>query len=237
MTAPTSPRSRLLALVERNRALQQAQDADSRFDAQLKVLQAWQCERLLRTHADLANDARYGPGVRFFVEDLYAPKDFTARDTDIERALPAMVRLLPNRVLDTAADAAGLYVLTRELDAAMVHALFDVQGAATVDVGSYAEAYRICDAYDRRRQQIDVIASLAERLDRLVRSRLIYTTLRMTRAPAQLAGLGALQDFLERGFSAFHHMGGSADFVRTIGTRERKILDRIFANHPEPMAI
>ena len=85
--------------------------ADSRFDAQLKVLQAWQCERLLRTHADLANDARYGPGVRFFVEDLYAPKDFTARDTDIERALPAMVRLLPNRVLDTAADAAGLYVL------------------------------------------------------------------------------------------------------------------------------
>ena len=67
-----------------------------------------------------------------------------------------------------------------------------------------------------------------------MRSRLLLTTLRVTRVPARLAGLGALQDFLERGFSAFHHMQGSQYFVNTIVRREREILERIFAGHDSP---
>ena len=158
-------------------------------------------------------------------------------DADIERAVPAMLRLLPEGVLHTAADGAGLYVLSRQLDHAMSRALFDEIGVEEIDADAYAEAYRICDDYARRVEQIELIAALAARLDRFVRSRFIYATLKMTRTPARLAGLGELQDFLERGFSAFHHMQGSAHFAQTIVARERLILDRIFDRHPEPFAV
>ena len=230
-------RQTLIRLFRENRALQAEQDGDERLDGRLKALQGWQCERLLATHADLAAHPRYGPGVDFFVGDLYAPKDFSRRDADIERALPAMTRLLPEAVQRTVADVAGLYVLSRRLDRAMTKAIFDAQGADAVTPQNYAEAYRICDAYAERAEQIDCIARLAGSLDRYVRSRVLLTTLRMTRVPARLAGLGALQDFLERGFSAFHYMQGSSEFVGTIVRRERAILDRIFTGHVAPFDV
>jgi hypothetical protein len=210
---------------------------DPAFIERLRALQAWQSARLQRTHADLSADERYGPGVDFFIEDLYAPRDFADRDADIERAYPYMVRLLPRGVLDTAADAMHLYVLTRELDAAMVDALHGTLAVTTIDEENYAEAYRVCDAYAERVEQLEIIASLAQRLDRHVRSPLILGTLRVTRGPAHLAGLGALQDFLERGVSAFHHMRGSQEFVDTVTRRERRILDRIFAGDADPFAL
>ena len=85
-------RQTLIRLFRENRALQAEQDGDERLDGRLKALQGWQCERLLATHADLAAHPRYGPGVDFFVGDLYAPKDFSARDADIERAAQALIR-------------------------------------------------------------------------------------------------------------------------------------------------
>ena len=234
VTSREQTAARLRKLLDTNRALQAEQDRDPVYTERLRALQAWQSQRLLGTHADLAADARYAPGVAFFVEDLYAAKDFSGRDANIERAMPYMIRGLPRAVLDTATEAAGLYVLSRHLDREMVHALFEVQGVTDVHADSYAEAYRICDAYDERAEQIGIISTLAGRLDRYVRSPIVLGILRMARGPARMAGLSELQDFLERGASAFHHMGGSQHFVETISDREQRILDRIFARHPDP---
>jgi len=227
---------RLRVLLEENRALQQLEDTDPEFRDRLRTLQAWQCRRLEDTHADMAANPRYAPGIRFFIEDLYAPRDFSDRDTEIEQALPYMTRLLPESVLETATTAMKLYVLSRELDRNMVQALFVDLRVTEIDPASYAEAYRICDQFAERREQIRLIGELAERLEHYVRSRFLIATLRMARAPAALAGLGDLQSFLERGCSAFHHMRGSEHFVRTTVTRELLILERIEQGSSEPFA-
>ncbi len=232
------PATRLRHLLEKNRALANMEQADPSFLARLRQLQRWQCERLTRSHADLAAQPRYAPGVAFFIDDLYAPRDFSARDADVEQALPYMVRLLPAKVLATAADAMALQVLTRELDAAMVPALFpDADADAAdghIDTARYAKAYRICNAFDDRRRQIALLQTLAERLEGYVHSPMLYATLRMAHTPAKLIGLGDLQAFLERGFSAFRHMRGSDHFVRTIVDRETRYLEAIAAGSSDP---
>jgi hypothetical protein len=232
------PAGQLRHLLERNRDLAEAEAADLIFLGRLRHLQRWQCARLTQSHADLAAQPRYAPGVAFFIDDLYAPRDFSARDADVEQALPYMVRLLPEKVLATAADAMALQVLTRELDAAMVTVLFADAGANgdanAIDVARYAEAYRVCDAFVARREQITLLQTLAERLESYVRSRLLYATLRMAHGPAKLIGLGALQAFLERGFAAFRHMRGSEFFVRTIVDRETRYLEAIALGSADP---
>lgn len=236
------PAARLRQLLERNRALAEAEEADPAFLARLRQLQRWQCERLAHSHADLAAQPRYAAGVAFFVDDLYAPRDFSARDADVEQALPYMVRLLPEKVLATAADAMALQVLSRELDAEMVTVLFPDLAANTgadgiandIDVARYAQAYRICNAFALRREQISLLETLAQRLEGYVHSRMLYATLRMAHGPAKLVGLGDLQAFLERGFSAFRHMRGSKVFVRTIVDRETRYLEAIAAGSSDP---
>jgi hypothetical protein len=65
---------------------------------------------------------------------------------------------------------------------------------------------------------------------------MLGAALAMTRRPARLAGLSALQDFLERGFTAFQRMNGAADFLNTVEVRETRIHDAIVsgANDPFP---
>jgi hypothetical protein len=58
------------------------------------------------------------------------------------------------------------------------------------------------------------------------------------RQPARVAGLSALQDFLERGFGAFRQMAGADEFLATVETRESALMNAIFdgdrAPFPEP---
>jgi hypothetical protein len=48
------------------------------------------------------------------------------------------------------------------------------------------------------------------------------------RGPARSAGLARLQRFLERGFDAFRAMNGAAQFLATIGARERALAAALF---------
>jgi hypothetical protein len=62
----------------------------------------------------------------------------------------------------------------------------------------------------------------------------------MMRGPARMAGFAVLQDFLERGFAAFHAMGGAQVFLQTIEARETQILEAIQGGvtdpFPDPLA-
>ena len=139
-----------------------------------------------------------------------------------------MMRVLPDSGLATVAHAMELNALSESLDGAMVEALGDK--AALIDEAAYGAAYRAVDRAEDRARQIDLIELLGMALDRLTHLHLIGVTLKMMRKPAQLAGLGELQAFLERGYSAFGAMrGGAGEFVTIVVTRERAISQALLA--------
>ena len=76
--------------------------------------------------------------------------------------------------------------------------------------------------------------ALGDSLSKLVRVPMLSATLALMRGPARMAGLGSLQQFLERGFSAFKRMKKPGDFVAAISSRERAIMDRIYGGHAAP---
>ena len=79
-----------------------------------------------------------------------------------------------------------------------------------------------------------LIVEIGTALDRHVGKPLTRTALAMMRQPAKLAGLSGLQDFLERGFSAFRAMGGADEFLRTIDARETQIMEAIVGGSTDP---
>ncbi len=202
------------------------------------LLAKWQADRLARTYADLNADARYQPATQFFLSDLYGPYDFSQRDKDGERVLGVMHRFLPDSALQPIQMAIELNHLTHELDAAMVKTLFDVlKVGEEISEADYAKAYRLCDNQAKRHQQIETVFELGCKLDRVVRKPFVQMALKLAHRPARAAGLGELQDFIERGFSAFLHMSGADFFLNTIRQRELQILERIYTDHPAPFAL
>lgn len=201
------------------------------------LLAAWQSQRLENTYADLLASRRYEAPARYFLSDLYGPKDYSLRDQQIERVYRKACKLLPEHMIKPLADALAMNVLSQALDIRLCIELFDRMQVQRIDEAGYVAAYRRCDNYALRCRQIELTRSIGHELDRVVRKPLVGALLRMSRGPAHLAGLGELQLALERGFNAFKDMRGADEFVAIIVERERRILDRIYAGEPSPFEL
>jgi hypothetical protein len=198
----------------------------------LERLARWQARRLRHTYADLAAQARYASAIQFFEKDLYGDADFARRDADLARVVPLMVRMLPERVIATVADAVELNALSHELDAALLAHLPRASGS--FGVSDYCRAYRAVGRGEDRERQIRLIDEVGTALDIYVRKPLIRSALVMMRKPAHLAGFGALHDFLDRGFAAFRKMHGAEEFLATVRARESDLMNRILAGDNAP---
>lgn len=198
----------------------------------LTHLAMWQSRRLRKTYADLEQTPRYARAMAFFESDLYGGEDFARRDADLVRVVPAMRRILPESAIAAVTLAVELNALSQDLDLLMASQLG--ARATAFSVADYCAAYRDVGRYDLRRQQIDLIGAVGAALDRLVHKPMLRTALGLMRKPAHLAGLSALQEFLERGFAAFAQMRGADAFLATIVRRETAIREAIFAGSDAP---
>lgn len=201
--------------------------------ARLRELKAWQSRRLAGTYADIAGEPRYAAATAFFLDDLYGPKDFSVRDEEMLRILPTMARILPASAVETAALAIELEAASEHLDQRLAAAL--PKGEITDD--TYARAYRDSSTREERQQQIELIDGVGRRLDALVSRPLVGGTLRLMRQPARMAGLGDLQDFLERGYEAFRRMNGADDFLALLRRREEAILEKLISGASDPFSV
>lgn len=189
------------------------------------ALRQWQADRLARTYPNLLGDPRYGPAASFFLSDLYGPKDFSARDSEIERILPMLVKALPLSGLNTLSLAIELDALSEDLDARMVDALRERGRISNIDDGAYAAAYRSVGRRSARLRQIGLIVETGEALEALARKPLVAGALTLMRGPAHAVGLGELHEFLERGFTTFKRMGRATEFLERIETKETALLE------------
>ncbi|CAD5374060.1 conserved hypothetical protein [Rubrivivax sp. A210] len=195
------------------------------------AIKAYQHARFERSYADLLASPRYAAAARFFLNDLYGPADFTRRDDQFARIVPALVRLFSADVVATVASVASLHALSEQLDSLMAQATL-ASGAFTAnppDHVAYAAAWRAVGQPAERQQQIALMLGVGRALDGFTRKPLLRQSLRMMRGAAQLAGLGTLHEFIVAGFETFRAMGGADDFLLTVSQRESELAARLFA--------
>ncbi len=199
--------------------------ADPALDAAVQAIKGYQQARFRLSHADLLESIRYGAAARFFMDELYGPADFSRRDAQFGRIVPALARLFPRELVRTVECLAMLHALSEELDSAMASVL----ASPAVDADAYVRAWQAVGRAEDREQQLKLVVDVGEALDRYTRVPALMMSLRLMRRPARLAGLIELQAFLERGFDTFKAMRGAQEFLETIQARERAMAARLFA--------
>ncbi|HMC17055.1 MAG TPA: hypothetical protein VKI18_15575 [Albitalea sp.] len=200
-------------------------DAAPELGASVLALKRYQQSRFGRTYADLLVSQRHGPAARFFLEELYGPRDFSQRDAQFARVVPALVKLFPDEIVATVQTLAELHALSETLDSETASNL----DGTRVDAAAYIAAWQATGRASERERQIMLTLAVGESLDALTRNPLVRNSLRMMRSPARAAGLGELQNFLEAGFDAFRAMRGAREFLDDIGRRERALATALFS--------
>lgn len=199
--------------------------ADPALSGKVQAIKTYQAQRFSRSYADLLAHPRYGAAARFFLDELYGPQEFSRRDQQFERVVPALVRLFPGDLIGTVEQLGELHALTEALDDSAAQHLPGLPCTAA----GYAVAWQGAGRAPARERQIVLTGAIGSALEGYTRSRLMRTTLRMMRGPAQAAGLQDLQRFLESGFDAFGAMRGAGEFLGLVAQRERALAAALFA--------
>ncbi len=211
-----------LHAVEAERVLRPAEPG---LQAKVDAIKHYQHMRFAQTYADQMAQPRFARATLFFLEELYGPHDFTQRDAQFARIVPALVRLFPSDIVSTVRGLAELHALSEALDTAMARAL----PAVPVVSASYLLAWQQVGQREQRMRQIALMLQIGRSLERYTKNPLLRHSLRLMRVPAQAAGLGTLQSFLEAGFDTFREMRGAEPFLQTVSERETRLAEELFA--------
>ena len=209
--------------------------AQPEFAAAVIAVKHLQAARFRRCYADLLESRDFGPAARFFLEELYGDADYAQRDQQFARIAGTLSTVFPASVVATAVALSQLHARTEELDHLM--ATYYVQHALSpsmFDAGTYLAAWRfVARRDDRQRQLVDVLA-LGQELSVLTRKPGLSLLLKLMRRPAASAGLGSLQQFLERGFYIFadlsRNKGKVQEFLSIVDRRESAWIKGMFDN-------
>lgn len=215
-----------LAIVNDER---QARAADPALGTVVLALKRYQQQRFARTYADLLASDRYAAASRFFLDELYGPKDFSDRDAQFARVVPGLVRLFPQELVETVGVLARLHALSESLDTVMGRHLL----GRPLDSRAYVDAWQRTGQPQSREEQVRLTLTVGRDLDRLTRKPLLRASLHLMRGPARAAGLPALQQFLEVGFDTFKAMDGAQEFLSIVGERERGLANALFEASPD----
>ncbi|WP_422844141.1 FFLEELY motif protein [Acidovorax sp. M2(2025)] len=221
-------------------ALRLHRAGDPALGAAVGHIKTLQARRFRGTYADLLASPAAGPAARFFLEELYGDSDYTERDHQFGRIAGTLQTLFPQPVVATAVALAVLHAQTEALDQDMGRAWLAQPdgGQGLSPAARYAAAWRTVGQQHGRQEQLQRVQAMGADLARLTRTPGLRTMLRMMRRPAQAAGMGALQTFLEAGFDTFGQLarqrGGVEQFLAAIEQRETALMELLF--HAAPVA-
>lgn len=201
-----------------------SRSANPELARRVDAIKHFQHARFEQSYAKLLADPRYGRAARFFLDDLYGPRDFADRDRQFERVVPALVRLFSRDIVTTVCELAELHALSEGLDSTMARQL----DGLPLKWPSYTRAWQATGAAPSRYRQITLLQDIGLALDRYTRKPLLRHSLSLMRKPARLAGIGDLQAFLEKGFDTFAAMRGATTFLNVIVEHETVLAQRLF---------
>ncbi len=223
-----SAAKKLRKYAERSNAIHETYLSDQELLARYERFVAWQLDYMLRFYDDLRASKDYAAAVDFVVPDLTG-MGVSQRDHDIGRIVPIMSRLLPEKALRTIASALQLNARVLDINLSICRALYKERSFdADVTESDYRSACRQVSNLDECLELVHLIDEVGHSLDHVIRIPMIGVTLKAMRTPARLAGFGALQVFLEKGYTTFDALEDVDRFLEDITRRMTETFTRIF---------
>lgn len=222
------PGARLRLFAEQSKALHEYYLAEPARLSGYSAFVTYQTDYMAGFYKDLRTRPGYADALDFVITDLTGI-GISQRDQDLARVVPVMVRMLPDKALETLAAAMELNAAVLRVNLAVCDYLFDTNGAG----GALSEA-RFCAAYRHATALEDCLAlatltrQLGENLQRIIKIRALGFMLRAMQGPAHVAGFGALHGFLKTGYERFHAIDDVPAFLDQMHGRMIQVLTRIF---------
>ncbi len=185
-----------------------------------RALQAFQSARLGQTYKDLMDDPQYEKIGHFFFEKLYAPEDFSFRDTSIKKLHKLLRGKVYSGIISAVSKVIELHELSDRLDDRMVEQMMAMGVGEDMNMDQYQAVYRSLDNFNQRLYQIGLGAEVTQVFFKLSKKWIVAVSLNTVRTAAHLIGMGKIIDFIYEGYEGFRAIENIDYFIDTVDTRE-----------------
>jgi hypothetical protein len=206
----------------------------------LQDVQAWQKQRMQRTHAQQFAEKQNVLMAEYFLNRLYGGPDFDALAQQIARLSKyahKAEKLIPDNAVKTGTAGVELAILAVQLDEQVAMQLLqDYHPYEKLTDEMMRQTYLKLDQGSGRLKQLDLLDQLGKSLDKYMRSFVVYAAFKMCKGAAAKYSFDVMYDFMQDGFLAMKPLKSAEKFVKEFTAVERRIIDKVHADDPLPFA-
>ncbi|MCH7314973.1 hypothetical protein [Acinetobacter sp. ANC 3882] len=208
------------------------------LEQRLHEVQTWMKARIAHTHEEFFARPENQLMAEYFLKRLYGGPDFDALAQQIERLLKFAHKVesfVPENGIKTGTKSVSLAVLATQLDEQVAEQLLADYPADTPLTDEIMRQTLVkLDQGEARYEQLRLLDELGVTLDKYMRSTMMYATFKMCKGLAHKYHFDGMYQFIQEGFAAMKPMKSAATFIKTFTEKEREIIDRVHAGHPNP---
>ena len=204
----------------------------------LQDVQAWQKQRMQRTHAKTFAEKQNILMSEYFLNRLYGGPDFDALAGQIARLMKYVhkaEKLIPENAIKTGTSGVALAILAVRLDEQVAMQLLkDYHPNEALTDKMMRLTYLKLDQGQQRLEQLDLLDQLGKSLDKYLRSFVVYTAFKMCKGTANKYHFQIMYEFMQDGFLAMKPLKSAEKFVQDFTAVERQIIHKVHAGDLAP---
>ncbi|SCC72501.1 FFLEELY motif protein [Acinetobacter albensis] len=204
----------------------------------LQDVQAWQKQRMQRTHAKIFAEKQNILMSEYFLNRLYGGPDFDALAGQIARLMKYVhkaEKLIPENAIKTGTSGVALAILAVRLDEQVAMRLLqDYHPNEALTDEMMRLTYLKLDQGQQRLEQLDLLDQLGKSLDKYMRSFVVYTAFKMCKGTANKYHFQIMYEFMQDGFLAMKPLKSAEKFVQDFTAVERQIIHKVHAGDLAP---
>ncbi len=194
-----------------------------------RALQDFQSRRINQTYKDIEADPEFSKIGNFFFKKLYAPEDFSFRDTSMKKLHKALDGKVYKNMLTAVTKVIELHDISDEQDNLMVKKMIEAGVDDSMTMEQYQKIYVSLDNYDQRIYQVNLSAEVTRIFHALSKKWIVAVSLKTVKTTASLFGIKEIIDFIYDGYVSFKTIKNIDFFVETMVQRELAWHNEIWA--------
>lgn len=204
----------------------------------LQNVQAWQKQRIQRTHAKQFAEKQNILMSEYFLNRLYGGPDFDALAGQIARLVKyahKAEKLIPENAIKTGTAGVTLAILAVQLDEEVaIQLLEDYPNNPALTDEMMRLTYLKLNQGENRLKQLRLLDELGISLDKYMRSFMVQAAFKMCKGAATKYHFEVMYDFMQDGFLALKPLKSAEKFVKEFTAIERQIVDKVHAGDLNP---
>lgn len=204
----------------------------------LQDVQAWQKQRIQRTHAKQFAEKQNILMSEYFLNRLYGGPDFDALAGQIARLVKyahKAEKLIPENAIKTGTAGVTLAILAVQLDEEVaIQLLEDYPNNPALTDEMMRLTYLKLNQGESRLKQLRLLDELGISLDKYMRSFMVQAAFKMCKGAATKYHFEVMYDFMQDGFLALKPLKSAEKFVKEFTAIERQIVDKVHAGDLNP---